>query len=173
MGYHTPIIDYPKMQILRGFAGNSADNLSRVAPIAAGQQIRNGQLVMLDSSGNATLADPARIGTDGDDPQPQVFLSMHDYTDGDAKEAGAQLLDTKGMYEVLTPWFDETKTYKEGTRLTVGASGKIKPVETPANEPVIGIATGEKNGSCVLDMTGQISEAQNMDMLRFQTRYGA
>lgn len=152
------------MQVLRGFAGNSASNLSRVARIAQGEQIRSGQPVTLDAEGKVVVADSAVMDAD-----TQVFFSWHDYTDGDAKEAGAQLLDTKGTYEILTAWFDADANYPEGTKLAVGTGAK-KGLVIPAGggDKVIGIAVQAKNGSCVQDMSGQISETQNMNMLRMQ-----
>lgn len=162
MGYHLPTRPKIKMQVLRGYPGNSTGNLTRTAFAKAGEALVSGMIAQIDEDGLAI------VGIQ--DHTKPVYVCYHDATDGDAKEAGVVLFDVAGTYEFQTSFY-VAGAYPEGTRLTGDAAGNVTPLTDAATEALIGFATREVAGSCVKDFTGEVSGALDLTGITFTAKW--
>jgi hypothetical protein len=151
------------MEVLRGYPGNESSNLTRVAKAADGEEILSGMIVQLDSDG---LAD---IGIS--DVTKPVYVAYHDWTDGDAMEAGLVLFDVSGNYEIQTGYVADGETITEGTPLTANTSGELIAATDGAAEAIIGYATREVAGSCIRSLAGEASGALDLNVVSFTTKW--
>jgi hypothetical protein len=136
----------PRLNVLRGFAGNEPQSLTHSAPpnIAEGS-IYSGQVIILNSDGEwikATLSNAAG---------KVVYFAYHDAiivngvitTDTDVKSSGLLLgLSSLGDFEIQTAYFDTGDTWHNGDPVVVSATaGNVNQGAAFAATQVLGVAS--------------------------------
>lgn len=130
----------PRINVLRGWAGNEPQGLTRSAPPKTGEGILSGMLITLDTNDEWVKYDSAAHA--GKCP----FFAYHDQTDADVLSSGLLTgLSCAGDYELQTGYFDGTETYVTNSPLVGGTGGLVGNVDLGASYAaaveLIGVAT--------------------------------
>jgi hypothetical protein len=178
----------PRVNVLRGYAGNEPFGRSYSAPVTSGVTILSGQLISLTAGawvlGVAAGAEP--------------FIAFADSTDTDVTSSGLLLgLSCAGQYEIETAWFDNTVVYNESSFLVAATGGSSTANVSPgsaalgaitlgvasANADVIGyaVAGGRQDATAINSQSGSLeaagiggfvsSGAAKIYLLRFRTQW--
>jgi hypothetical protein len=191
---HTNLLDLvsysrtaPRVNVLRGYAGNEPMARSFSAPVTAGITILSGQLMSL-SSGSWILGCAAGL---------EPFIAFADSTDMDVQSSGLLLgLSCAGQYEIETAWFDNTVVYSESSFLVAATGGSSTANVSPgsavlgnitigvasANADVIGyaVAGGRQDATAINSQSGGMEAPGNAGfsatgskiyLLRFRTQW--
>jgi hypothetical protein len=174
----------PRVNVLRGFAGNEPQSRTYAAPVTAGVTILSGQLISL-ANGAWVLGVAA-----GREP----FIAFADSTDTDVISAGLLVgLSCAGQFDIETPWFDNTVVYNESSFLVAATGGSATANVTPgtaalgaitlatagSNSDVIGYAVngGRQDATAINSQSGYLenngtgSGNNAIYLLRFRTQW--
>jgi hypothetical protein len=152
------------MRVLRGYAGQSPDNLSESIVVDADTAILSGQIVIKDANGKATVADAADNTIGGKD----LFIAQTDNgaTQPDTQASGKiHCFNLNGNYEFQTGYYKTGETYTDGVELTIADGGLITPASS--SDVVIGKVTRQVGSSAIRDLTGENSEATDLTVVSF------
>lgn len=151
--------DYPIMEILRGWNPNEPFTRTAAYPVASGVTIYSGMLIYpkWDNTNNRVEWNIADKDVTGIHNLP-IYLAQDDSAKEDVIEAGNLVgLSCAGQFEVQTCWYTASVNYNEGTYLTVGDDGKVKPV-TLADQDGADAGTATAVPSNVV-IVGQVTRA--------------
>jgi len=176
----------PRANVLRGYAGNEPQSLSRSAGLAASQTILSGQAIVLNASNLWVLADDV-------DSHSVVYIAMHDAntdasanlvyanTDTDALSSGKVLgLSTMGDYEIETGYYttSPTPTVDDWLGVDAGTAGNLIVVDPTSASAAVDIV-GRVTGVVDLAISGQggatpnpeDSSASTLTVIQFETGF--
>lgn len=130
----------PRINVLRGFAGNTPQSITHTAQPKTGEDIKSGQLIVLDDNGQWVKCDSAAHAN------RVPFFAFADQTDTDVVSSGLLMgLSCSGDFIIQTPFFDATDTWVEGSPIGKGTGGLVGSCDLAANynsaTEVIGFAT--------------------------------
>lgn len=118
----------PRLNILRGFAGNEPQSITHSAKPKANEAILSGMLICLDGNGEWVKCDSASMG--GDVP----YFAYHDQSDTDVQSSGLLMgISCLGEFELQTAYFDSTDTWAHGDPVIKGTGALVGSVDKGAS----------------------------------------
>jgi len=109
----------PRLNILRGWAGNEPQSLTHSAKPKKDEAIKSGMAIVLDTNGEWVKA----TASNGEDKIP--YFAYSDQSDTDVLSSGLLLgLSCLGDFEIQTPFFDTTPDtpWAHGDPVVLGAT---------------------------------------------------
>lgn len=135
----------PRINVLRGFQGNTPLSLTQRATPKVGEGIKSGMLITLDSDGKWIKCSNASEALGLNKP---CYFAYADQDATDVVSSGSLLgLDCRGQYELQTGYFVASPTPAYADGVMVGKSSTAGSVTTVANGSN-GINTAEIVGYC-------------------------
>lgn len=128
----------PRLNVLRGWPGNETTSLTHSAKPKAGEDIKSGMVIVLDTNGEWVKATYALANN------KLVCWATADQSDTDVVSSGRLLgLSVAGPYEIQTPYFDSTQVYADNTPLKVDTTaGQLTIASlTTADDEIVGMCT--------------------------------
>ena len=125
-GYYTRT--KPRINILRGFAGNEPQSITHSAKPKADEAIKSGMLIVLDTNGEWVKCDSASHG--GLVP----YFAFQDQSDTDVQSSGLLLgISCAGEFELQTAYFDSTDVWAHGSPVIKGTGALVGSVDKGAS----------------------------------------
>ena len=145
----------PRVNVMRGYAGNEPHSLSRSAPVGTGVDVFSGQAIAL-------VAGEWQLATS---TSPVVYIAYHDSSDTDVLSCGKLLgFSTLGEYEIESGYFTALgQAAATAADLVVEVSAL-----TSGSFTVAGAGGGDDAGTIAL---GRTSEA-TLDLADSNTLHG-
>ena len=117
----------PRINILRGFAGNEPQSITHSAEPTAGQDIKSGQLIVLVAGKWVKCDSAAHAGL-------VPYFAFQDQTDTDVISSGLLLgISCLGEFELQTAYFDATDVWAHGDPIIKGTGALVGSVDKGAS----------------------------------------
>lgn len=119
----------PRLNILRGFAGNEPQSITFSAEPTVGADIKSGQLIVIDpATGKWVKCDSALHA--GLVP----YFAFQDQSDTDVTSSGLLLgISCLGEFELQTAYFDSTDVWAHGNPVVKGTGALVGSVDKGAS----------------------------------------
>lgn len=109
----------PRLNILRGYAGNEPQSITHSAKPKTGEAIMSGMLIVLDENGEFVKCDTDTAAHVGAVP----YFAFQDQSDTDVQSSGLLLgISCLGEFELQTAYFDATDTWVHGSPVVKSAT---------------------------------------------------
>lgn len=123
-----------RINVLRGYGGNEPTSLTYSAKPKAGEDIKSGMLISIDSNDEWIKGCPA-----GKVP----YFAYHDQSDTDVESSGLLLgLSCAGDFEIETAYFNNTQTYVQDSPIKAdGTTGSVTLGTFAGSDDLVGYAS--------------------------------
>lgn len=144
----------PRLNILRGFAGNEPQSITHSAKPKAAEAIMSGMLIVLDDNGEWVKCDSASHG--GRVP----YFAFQDQSDTDVQSSGLLMgISCLGEFELQTAYFDSTDVWAHGNPVGKGTGALVGSVDKAASFLAAVETVGVVSRGGMEDIVGSNSEA--------------